>query len=45
MMDNNPDPANLVAAACYNKAYKLETPANVDSTASLSFKLGSLHTK
>ncbi|KAK8137113.1 hypothetical protein PG984_005053 [Apiospora sp. TS-2023a] len=44
MMDKNPDPTNLVAAACYNKAYKLETPANVDSTASLSFKLGSLHT-
>lgn len=45
MMDKNPDPTNLVAAACYNMAYKLETPANVDSTASLSFKMGALHTK
>ncbi|KAK8001013.1 hypothetical protein PG991_013235 [Apiospora marii] len=44
MMDKNPDPTNLVAAVCYNMAYKLETPANVDSTASLSFKLGNLHT-
>ncbi|KAK8116952.1 uncharacterized protein PG998_005233 [Apiospora kogelbergensis] len=44
MMDNNPDTTNLVAAACYNMAYKLETPANVDSVASLDFKLGSLHT-
>lgn len=44
-MDNNPDTTNLVAAACYNMAYKLETPANVDSVASLDFKLGSLHTK
>ncbi|KAK7959294.1 uncharacterized protein PG986_004148 [Apiospora aurea] len=44
MMDANPDPTNFVAAACYNMSYKLETPANVDSTASLEFKLGALKT-
>ncbi|KAK8054738.1 hypothetical protein PG994_009805 [Apiospora phragmitis] len=43
-MDANPDPTHLIAAACYNMQYKLETPANVDSTASLEFKLGALKT-
>ncbi|KAK8859923.1 hypothetical protein PGQ11_010657 [Apiospora arundinis] len=44
MMEANRDPTNHAAAACYNMVYKLETPANVNSTAILSFKLGSLHT-
>ncbi|KAK7935301.1 hypothetical protein PG985_000796 [Apiospora marii] len=44
MMDNNPDPAKYVAAACYNKDYSVANPANTDGKTSVSFKLGALHT-
>ncbi|KAK7953493.1 hypothetical protein PG996_014388 [Apiospora saccharicola] len=44
MMDNNPDPAKYVAAACYNKDYSVSNPENTDGKTSVSFKLGALNT-
>ena len=43
MMDNNKDAA-YVAAACYNKGYRVTNPENVDGKTSVSFKSGALHT-
>ncbi|TLD14488.1 hypothetical protein PspLS_11114 [Pyricularia sp. CBS 133598] len=43
MMDNNNDPT-IVAAACYNKGYRVQNPANIDGKTSVDFKLGALHT-
>ncbi|KAK8058856.1 hypothetical protein PG994_009304 [Apiospora phragmitis] len=44
MMDNNPNPSQYVAAACYNKDYSVSNPENTDGKNSVSFKLGALHT-
>ncbi|KAH8840076.1 hypothetical protein MCOR01_009239 [Pyricularia oryzae] len=43
MMDNNKDPT-IVAAACYNKGYRLQNEQNIDGKTSVNFKLGALHT-
>ncbi|KAI6347842.1 hypothetical protein MCOR25_010872 [Pyricularia grisea] len=43
MMDNTKDPT-IVAAACYNKGYRVKNAKNVDGKTSVDFKLGPLHT-
>ncbi|TLS27890.1 hypothetical protein PpBr36_02062 [Pyricularia pennisetigena] len=43
MMDNNKDPT-IVAAACYNKGYRVQNENNIDGKTSVDFKLGVLHT-
>ncbi|EWY92305.1 hypothetical protein FOYG_05883 [Fusarium oxysporum NRRL 32931] len=44
MMDNNPDPERFQAAACYNKAFSVADPANIDGQSSVEFRLGILNT-
>jgi hypothetical protein len=44
MMASNPDPARFQAAACYNKAFTVADPANIDGQSSVEFKLGLLNT-
>ncbi|KFA81152.1 hypothetical protein S40288_01036 [Stachybotrys chartarum IBT 40288] len=44
MWAKNPDYNKFPAAVCYNKGYRLETPANVDGFASVKFELGLLNT-
>ncbi|KAH8725738.1 hypothetical protein GQ44DRAFT_706988 [Phaeosphaeriaceae sp. PMI808] len=44
MMANNPDPARFQAAACYNKAFTVADPANIDGQTSVKFSLGLLNT-
>lgn len=44
MMARNPDPARFQAAACYNKAFSVADPANIDGQNSVKFSLGLLNT-
>ncbi|KAG5812757.1 hypothetical protein H9Q74_004116 [Fusarium xylarioides] len=44
MMANNPDPERFQAAACYNKAFSVADPANIDGQSSVEFRLGILNT-
>ncbi|KAF5688119.1 hypothetical protein FDENT_5017 [Fusarium denticulatum] len=44
MMANNPDPQRFQAAACYNKAFSVADPANIDGQSSVEFRLGILNT-
>ncbi|OAL05161.1 hypothetical protein IQ06DRAFT_211210 [Phaeosphaeriaceae sp. SRC1lsM3a] len=44
MMASNPDPARFQAAACYNKAFSVADPANIDGQNSVKFSLGLLNT-
>lgn len=44
MMAKNPDPARFQAAACYNQAFSVADPANIDGQNSVEFKLGLLNT-
>ncbi|EYB25565.1 hypothetical protein FG05_03166 [Fusarium graminearum] len=44
MMANNPDPERFQAAACYNKAFSVADPANIDGQSSVKFSLGILNT-
>ncbi|KAF5686281.1 hypothetical protein FCIRC_2999 [Fusarium circinatum] len=43
MMANNPDPERFQAAACYNKAFSVADPANIDGQSSVEFRLGILN--
>ncbi|KAH3992737.1 hypothetical protein HBI25_203520 [Parastagonospora nodorum] len=44
MMARNPDPARFQAAACYNNAFTVADPANIDGQNSVKFSLGLLNT-
>ena len=44
MMAKNPDPKKFQAAACYNKAFSVANPANIDGLNSVKFSLGLLNT-
>ncbi|KAF4986397.1 hypothetical protein FGRMN_10852 [Fusarium graminum] len=44
MMANNPDPGRFQAAACYEKAFSVADPANIDGQSSVEFRLGLLNT-
>jgi hypothetical protein len=44
MMAKNPNPARFQAAACYNKAFSVANPANIDGQNSVKFSLGLLNT-
>jgi len=44
MMARNPDPARFQAAACYNNAFTVADPANIDGQNSVKFALGALNT-
>ena len=44
MMAKNPDPKKFQAAACYNKAFSVANPANIDGQNSVKFSLGLLNT-
>jgi hypothetical protein len=44
MMAKNPNPTRFQAAACYNKAFTVADPANIDGQTSVKFSLGLLNT-